>query len=268
MIEIKNVSHQFTAKHGGATSSLKVLDDVSLSIPDGKFVAFLGPSGCSKTTLLRMLNGLVFPTSGTIDVDGAKVTGPAADRVMVFQEFNLFPWRGALRNAQYPLEVQGATASDYKSKAANALRAVGLGAFEHFYPGHMSGGMKQRVGIARALSVNPAYLLMDEPFGALDPLIREVMQVDLLKLIEQSNNTIVFVTHSVDEAIFLADQIVVFSARPGRIIETIDVNFPRPRWQNDEQLKQSAEFRQYRNDIWRLLKGEVQQAILQDVTAA
>jgi NitT/TauT family transport system ATP-binding protein len=128
--------------------------------------------------------------------------------------------------------------------------------------------MKQRVGIARALSVNPAYLLMDEPFGALDPLIREVMQVDLLKLIEQSNNTIVFVTHSVDEAIFLADQIVVFSARPGRIIETIDVNFPRPRWQNDEQLKQSTEFRQYRNDIWRLLKGEVQQAILQDVTAA
>jgi NitT/TauT family transport system ATP-binding protein len=148
------------------------------------------------------------------------------------------------------------------------LRAVGLGAFEQFFPGHMSGGMKQRVGIARALSVNPAYLFMDEPFGALDPLIREVMQVDLLKLIEQSNNTIVFVTHSVDEAIFLADQIVVFSARPGRIIETIDVNFPRPRWQDDDLLKQSAEFRRYRNDIWRLLKGEVQQAILQDVNAA
>jgi len=268
MIEIKNVSHEFRAKQAGAAGSLKVLDDVSLTIPDGKFVAFLGPSGCGKTTLLRMLNGLVFPTGGTIHVDGAKVTGPAADRVMVFQEFNLFPWRTALRNVQYPLEVQRAPASDYRSKAASALRAVGLGAFEQFYPGHMSGGMKQRVGIARALSVNPAYLLMDEPFGALDPLIREVMQVDLLKLIEQSNNTIVFVTHSVDEAIFLADQIVVFSARPGRIIETIDVNFPRPRWQDDDQLKQSAEFRRYRNDIWRLLKGEVQQAILQDVNAA
>jgi len=264
MIDISHVSHEFVAGQGRRRSRLKVLDDVSLTIEDNRFVALLGQSGCGKTTLLRMLCGLEFPTQGTITVDGAPVKGPSADRVMVFQEFNLFPWRRALRNVQYPLEVQGTGRSDYVANASSALRSVGLSAFEQFFPGQMSGGMKQRVGIARALSVNPAYLLMDEPFGALDPLIREVMQVELLKLVEHSNSTIVFVTHSVDEAIFLADKIVVFSARPGRIINEIEVSFRRPRWKDDDALKQSVEFRQYRNDIWRLLKNEVQQAILQD----
>jgi NitT/TauT family transport system ATP-binding protein len=264
MIQISNVSHEFITGQGRRKSRLKVLDDVSLTIADNQFVAFLGPSGCGKTTLLRMLNGLEFPTEGSVTIDGAPVTGPSADRAMVFQEFNLLPWRRALRNVQYPLEVQGR--SNYAAKAATALRAVGLGAFEQFFPGQLSGGMKQRVGIARALSVNPRYLLMDEPFGALDPLIREVMQVELLKLVEQSSCTIVFVTHSVDEAIFLADKIVVFSARPGRIIDQIDISFRRPRWADDDALKQSAAFRQYHNSIWQLLKSEVQQAILQDVS--
>jgi NitT/TauT family transport system ATP-binding protein len=264
MIEVAHVTHVFGRRHNGARTGLKVLDDVSLTVPDNRFVALLGPSGCGKTSLLRMLDGLLLPTRGRITVDGERVTGPAARRAMVFQEFNLFPWRLAQRQIEFPLEVQGARRDAYRRRAAETLKLVGLDQFAGFFPHQMSGGMKQRVGIARALSLDPSYLFMDEPFGALDPLIREVMQIELLKLIEESHKSVVFVTHSVEEAIFLADQIIIFSARPGRVIATIDIDIPRPRWSRDEAVKSSPRFTAYRTQIWGLLKQEVQQALQQE----
>jgi NitT/TauT family transport system ATP-binding protein len=264
MIEISHVTHAFGRRRGVRGGGLTVLEDVTLSIPDGGFVAFLGPSGCGKTSLLRMLDGLLMPSSGTITVDGKRVTGPSADRAIVFQEFNLFPWRAAQRNIEFPLEVQGAGREAYRRKAGETLGLVGLDQFGGFYPHQLSGGMKQRIGIARALSVDPKYLLMDEPFGALDPLIREIMQIELMKLLEDARKTVVFVTHSVDEAVFLADQIVIFSARPGRVIATLDIDIARPRWSADETVKASPEFVAYRKEIWGLLKQEVRQAIREE----
>ncbi|MGE0743647.1 MAG: ABC transporter ATP-binding protein [Rhodospirillales bacterium] len=258
MIEIQNVSHRFERRDG---AGLLVLDDVSLSIGDGKFVSFLGPSGCGKTTLLRICNGLVRPASGQILIDGKPVNGPARDRAMVFQEFNLMPWRTAQRNIELALEFQGKERGRRPAAARDALRLVGLGGFERYFPHQLSGGMKQRVGIARALCTNPDYLFMDEPFGALDPQIREIMQVELLKLLEAEKRSVVFVTHSVDEAIFLSDQIVMFSARPGRILATLDIELPKPRWSTDEEIKASAKFVAYRKEVWHLLKREVQQAM-------
>jgi NitT/TauT family transport system ATP-binding protein len=266
MIEVSHVSHWFGNGRGTQGQGLKVLDDITLSIPKGKFIALLGPSGCGKTSLLRMLGGLIKPSRGTISIDGSPVTGPASDRAIVFQEFNLLPWRSAQRNVEFPLEVQGMRRSEYRKRASEMMKLVGLDQFGAFYPHQLSGGMKQRIGIARALSVNPNYLFMDEPFGALDPLVREVMQIELMKLIEASEKTVIFVTHSVDEAIFLADQIIIFSARPGRVIATIDVDIARPRWTADETVKSSPRFVSYRGQIWGLLKHEVHQA-LQEETA-
>ena len=259
MIEISNVSHRFLTK-GKANGGLPVLDNVSLSIKDGEFVSFLGPSGCGKTTLLRILDGLVVPTDGAIVIDGRQVKKPSRERAMVFQEFNLLPWRTTVRNVEFGLEMQGIRKSKRNEIARENLRKVSLGGFEAYFPHQLSGGMKQRVGIARALSISPSYLLMDEPFGALDPQIRELMQIEMLKLLETEGRTVVFVTHSVDEAIFLSDRIIIFSARPGRIMAEIEVDLPKPRWQDDETIKGSPEFVRYRSHIWHMLKGELQRS--------
>jgi NitT/TauT family transport system ATP-binding protein len=181
---------------------------------------------------------------------------------MVFQEFNLLPWRTTVRNVEFGLEMQGVGKSKRNQVARENLRKVGLGGFEAYFPHQLSGGMKQRVGIARALSISPSYLLMDEPFGALDPQIRELMQIEMLKLLETEGRTVVFVTHSVDEAIFLSDRIIIFSARPGRIMAEIEVDLPKPRWQDDETIKGSPEFVRYRSHIWHMLKGELQRSQL------
>lgn len=238
-----------------------MLDDVSFSIQDGTFVSFLGPSGCGKTTLLRVLDGLIRPARGEVRIDGEVVRRPVADRAMVFQEFNLLPWRTAQKNIEFALEMQGVDRATRRRKTQETLRLVGLDGFENYYPHQLSGGMKQRVGLARALSTAPAYLFMDEPFGALDPQIRELMQVELLKLLEVDRKTVVFVTHSVDEAIFLSDRIVMFSARPGRILTTIDIDLPRPRWSDDESIKASDKFVEYRKEIWHLLKHELTRSV-------
>jgi NitT/TauT family transport system ATP-binding protein len=282
MIEIKDVSHGYRRRDGGG--ELWALRDVSLDIAPGTFVCFLGPSGCGKTTLLRIANGLIAPSHGTVTIDGKRVVGPSADRAMVFQEFNLLPWRNARHNVEMPLEVLGYDTARRAEISAKALAQVGLAKFGQFYPHQLSGGMKQRVGLARALAIDPTYLFMDEPFGALDPQIREMMQIELMKIWDQAHvpakagpgldpgrqparrqehaqaeirKTVLFVTHSVDEAVFLSDRVVVFGGQPGRIIADIAIDLPRPRWRDEEALKRSPQFLEYRHTIWHMLKQQL-----------
>jgi len=255
VIEVRGISHAYPSSDG--TSVFQALHDVSLTIENGTFVSFLGPSGCGKTTLLRIINGLIKPSGGEIWIEGKKVDGPAPERAMVFQEFNLLPWRTARGNVEFPLEVQGMGRTERTQVANRALAQVGLDRFGDFFPHQLSGGMKQRVGLARALGTGPSYLLMDEPFGALDPQIREMMQIELMKLWDADRKTVVFVTHSVDEAVFLSDRILMFGTSPGRIVADLTIDLPRPRTTDDEAIKTSAKFIQYRNDIWRLLKREL-----------
>ncbi len=255
MIEIRGVSHGYAGSDG--VYVFQALANVSLAIEAGTFVSFLGPSGCGKTTLLRIANGLITPTEGEVRIDGKRVDGPAPDRAMVFQEFNLLPWRTARGNVEFPLEVQGVGRSQRAQIASRALTQVGLDRFGDFFPHQLSGGMKQRVGLARALGVGPSYLFMDEPFGALDPQIREMMQVELMKLWDSDRKTVIFVTHSVDEAVFLSDRVVMFGGTPGRVIADLSIDLPRPRWVDDEAIKTSEKFVHYRNHIWRLLKQQL-----------
>jgi NitT/TauT family transport system ATP-binding protein len=228
--------------------------DVSLDMRPEHFVCLLGPSGCGKSTLLNMIAGFVMPTSGRVLVDGRPVTGPGRDRGVVFQEYALFPWRTALQNAEFGPLMRGVSAPERQRIAERYLALVGLGEHLHKYPRELSGGMKQRVAIARALANDPAVLLMDEPFGALDAQTREVMQEELLKIWLGERKTIVFVTHSIGESIYLADEVVVMTARPGRIKEIVAVDLPRPRERG------SAEFAAIARHVERLVKEEVQKA--------
>jgi NitT/TauT family transport system ATP-binding protein len=255
MIELGRISHRY--RHTKKTDGQLAVANVSLTIRDGTFVSFLGPSGCGKTTLLRIVSGLVMPTEGEVRIGGSKVQGPSADRAMVFQEFNLLPWRTALQNVELPLQILQVNKKERERIAANALAKVGLARFGSYYPHQLSGGMKQRVGLARALSIEPRYLFMDEPFGALDPQIREMIQVDLLKLWDEDRKTVVFVTHSVDEAVFLSDRVVVFGSQPAKIMADIDIDLPYPRWTAPDELKSSAQFVGYRREIWSLLKSQL-----------
>ena len=267
MIEIKDVSHRYAARDG--SGEYWALRGVSLKIESGTFVSLLGPSGCGKTTLLRFANGLIRPSRGEVRIDGKPVTGPSADRAMVFQEFNLLPWRSARRNVEMPLEVLGVAAARRREISVQRIAQVGLEKFAGFYPHQLSGGMKQRVGLARALAIDPSYLFMDEPFGALDPQIREMMQIELMKLWDESRlpdqrgapqrKTVLFVTHSVDEAVFLSDRVIMLGTQPGRVIADLTIDLPRPRWADDEALKRSPAFIAYRNDIWHMLKQELHQ---------
>jgi NitT/TauT family transport system ATP-binding protein len=272
MIEIREISHRYAGRDGAG--KYWALRGVSLAIESGTFVSLLGPSGCGKTTLLRIANGLIHPTRGEVAIDGKRVTGPSADRAMVFQEFNLLPWRTARRNVEMPLEVLGVPARRRREISAQRLGQVGLTKFAGFYPHQLSGGMKQRVGLARALAIDPSYLFMDEPFGALDPQIREMMQIELMKLWDDESTlpgpppqagegvathrkTVLFVTHSVDEAVFLSDRVILMGTQPGRVIADLAIDLPRPRWVDDEALKRSAAFIAYRNDIWHMLKQQL-----------
>ena len=209
---------------------LKVLDGIDLKIHAGELVAIVGPSGCGKSTFLSAVDGLVKPTSGDIRVDGRAVTGPGSDRAMVFQQDSLFPWYTVERNVMYGLDIQRKlSASDRRARAAQLIELVGLKGFAEHYPHELSGGMRQRVNIARALAPDPELLLLDEPFAALDAQTREFMQVELLKILARAGKTALFITHQIDEAIFLAGRVAVFSARPARIKETIAVDLPDAR---------------------------------------
>jgi ABC-type nitrate/sulfonate/bicarbonate transport system ATPase subunit len=209
--------------------SFVALDDVSLEVREGEFVCLLGPSGCGKTTLLNTVAGFVPPSAGTLTVGGAPVAGPGRDRGVVFQEYGLFPWFTVEQNVQYGPRINGVQGKELKELSRHYLELVQLGDFADRYPNQLSGGMRQRVAIARALANRPSILLMDEPFGALDALTRETLQHELVKIWERERRTCVFVTHSLAEAVYLADRVVVMATRPGRVREVIDNPLPRPR---------------------------------------
>ena len=224
------------------------LDRVSLDIAQGEFITLVGPSGCGKSTMLNLIAGLLMPTSGEVLVDGKRVTGPGPDRGVIFQQYALFPWLTAQQNVEFGLRLQNISAAERTERARHYLRLVGLQDFGHALPKELSGGMKQRCAIARAYAVNPSLLLMDEPFGALDALTRVQMQDELLDTWQQERKTVVFITHDVDEAVYLASRVVVMSPRPGRISEIIDVPLPYPR--NDD-LRLSPAFAEIRAHVWR-----------------
>ena len=214
--------------------NIEIFKDINLTIDNGEFLVILGPSGCGKTTLLRMLAGLEFPSTGTITENDMPVLKPSTDRGFVFQQYSLFPWRTILDNVAFGLEVAGIEKEERYEKAKTYIEMVGLSAFLDSYPHQLSGGMKQRVAIARALVNEPDSILMDEPFAALDVLTRHKLQNELIQIWEQETKTIIFVTHNVDEAVFLADRILVLSVRPGKIIETFKIDLERIRDRTSE----------------------------------
>ncbi|MDB5511611.1 MAG: transporter ATP-binding protein [Enterovirga sp.] len=232
MIAISGVTKTFQRRGGGTHLAIDAID---LDIAEGEFVSILGPSGCGKSTLLYIVGGFVAPSGGSVSVSGRAVTGPGPDRGPVFQEFALFPWKTVLGNVAYGLREAGLSRRDADAKATALIATVGLKGYETFYPKELSGGMKQRVAIARTLAYGPAILLMDEPFGALDAHTRLRLQNELLQLWERDRKTVLFVTHAVEEAVFLSDRVVVMTRQPGRIKAVVDIDLPRPR-RRDELL--------------------------------
>lgn len=244
MIEFTQLTKEYTKGRGKSLSKLLVLDDVSFQVPDGQFVCLLGPSGCGKTTLIRIAAGLTKADAGMIVVDGQLVTRPGTDRALVFQSYGLLPWRSVLRNVEFGLEISGMSKDQRREIARENINRVGLEGFESHYPHQISGGMQQRVGLARALVRDPTLLLMDEPFAAVDMQTREALQEELLRVWTESRRTVMFVTHSIDEAIYLADRVIVMQTKPGKIVEDISVNLPRPRY--DYDVKATTEFAELR----------------------
>jgi len=233
---------------------LPVLDGIALEVFAGELVSIVGPSGCGKTTLLNAVDGLVALTGGEILLDGVPVTGPGPERAMVFQHDSLFPWRTVLHNVTYGLELQGKLGRrEMHERARGLIELVGLTGFAEHYPHELSGGMRQRVNIARALAMEPELLLLDEPFAALDAQTREFMQVELLKILGAARTTALFITHQINEAIFLSDRVVVFSARPARIKEVIAIDLPKTRTLD---LKHEPSFVETERRIWKLIEEE------------
>lgn len=228
-IKVQGIRKNFFRK-GIQTEAIKGL---SLNVNEKEFVTIIGPSGCGKTTFLRILAGLIPYDAGSIFVDGKPVEGPGFDRAMVFQQFNLYPWRNILDNVSIGLELRGYPKNKRYEIAQKYIKLVGLTGFEKHYPQEMSGGMQQRAGLARALAVNPDILLMDEPFASVDAQTRETLQTETLKIWSETQKTVVFITHSIDEAVYLSDRIILLTPRPGKVAEIFDVDLPRPRWSYD-----------------------------------
>ncbi len=242
-VRIDNVVKKYSTRKG----EMVALNGVSLDIRENEFICVVGPSGCGKSTLLNIIAGLLEPTSGSVSVDGKTVDGPGPERGVVFQQYALFPWLTVLKNVEFGLKLKGITGEQATQEAMKYLKMVDLEQFANSYPKELSGGMKQRVAIARAYAVNPQVLLMDEPFGALDAQTRTQLQTELLETWEKERKTCFFITHDVDEAIILAQKVIIMSARPGRIKEIVDITIPYPRTQ---ETKMSAEFLELKNYIW------------------
>jgi NitT/TauT family transport system ATP-binding protein len=250
VIAVRNLGKTFT-RDGRRVEAMRGFD---LAIAEGEFVTVVGPSGCGKSTFLHMVGGFEPVTEGELLVDGRAVRGPGPDRGVVFQEFALFPWRTVAENVTWALEIAGRPKLERDATAERLLAKVGLTQFRQHYPAELSGGMKQRVAIARTLAFDPRILLMDEPFGALDAQNRELMQEELQVIWNDARKTVLFITHDIDEAIYLADRVVVFTARPGRVKADVRIDLPRPR---AIEIKKSAAYTAYRNHIWDLLRDEV-----------
>jgi NitT/TauT family transport system ATP-binding protein len=233
--------------------SLDILDVERFSAREGEFITVIGPSGCGKSTFLHIMGGFIPAEAGRIEVYGKEVRGPGPDRGMMFQEFALFPWKTVAGNIAWGLEVQGLPKARIEETVGHYLDMIGLRDFRNHYPAELSGGMKQRAALARVLAFDPKVLLMDEPFGALDAQTRETMQEELTRLWERTGKTIVFVTHDIEEAVYLGDRVVVMSARPGRIRQEIRIDLPRPR---RLEIKKSLQCHEYRNQIWDLIRSE------------
>lgn len=250
-VEVRGVTKEFPTKAGAFTA----IANVDLEVNDGELVSLIGPSGCGKSTLLELIAGLQEPSEGQVTVDGRRVTGPGPERAVVFQHYALFPWRNVVDNVAFSLELSGVSKRDRREHAREFLELVGLEPFADHYIWQLSGGMRQRVGLARALCCDPDVLLMDEPFGALDAITRDVLQDHLQKIREETRRTIVFVTHSVDEALFLSDRIAVMGTKPGRILEVFELGFDRGRGR--EVMRADAEYARLHARIWELLSEEI-----------
>ena len=242
-VKIDNVRRVFNTRNG----EMIELNGVSLDIMENEFICVVGPSGCGKSTLLNIIAGLLEPTSGKVYCDGKEVTGTGTERGVVFQQYALFPWMTVKKNVMFGLNLKGIKGKEAEDIAMKYIKMVQLEDFVDHYPKELSGGMKQRVAIARAYAVNPSILLMDEPFGALDAQTRTQLQTELLETWEKERKTCFFITHDVDEAIILAQKVIIMSARPGRIKEIVDINIPYPRTQ---ETKMTPEFLELKNHIW------------------
>ena len=261
-ISFQGVGKVFAARGRTVTA----LDDVSFDVQGGEFVVLVGPSGCGKSTLLDLLGGLSAPTSGQILVDGVPVSGPGLDRGIVFQQYALLPWRTAQGNVEFGLEATGLPRRQRAARAREFLGLVGLAGFGDRYPHELSGGMKQRVAIARSLAFDPDVLLMDEPFAALDAQTRDGLQDELLRIWERTGKTVVFITHGIDEAVYLGQRVAVMTSRPGRIKKIVEV--PITARSATEDLRSDPEFARYRHEIWSLLRDEVTRAKDQEYDSA
>jgi len=247
---VRGVSKAFPRQ--GGEGILHVLNDVNVTLEAQTFTCLVGPSGCGKSTLLRIIDGLMPPDSGEVRIGGEPVTAPSLDRGLVFQHFNLLPWRTVLGNVEFGLENLGVKKEERRPRAAEVIKLVDLEGFENYYPGQLSGGMQQRVGLARALAVDPSMLLMDEPFGSVDDQTRMLLQDELLNIWERDQKTVVFVTHDIEEALYLGDHVVVMRARPSKITRIIDVPFGRPR---SGEVRGSPAMAKLKLEIWDELKS-------------
>jgi NitT/TauT family transport system ATP-binding protein len=248
-IIIEGVSHVYRPPRG---KPVLALEDVSLSVSNREFIALLGPSGCGKSTLLYLIGGFLPVETGSITIDGKPIAGPGPDRGIVFQHFALFPWKTVRGNILYGLERQGMPKAEREQRAIDFINLVGLTGFEDSYPSQLSGGMKQRTALARTLAIDPNILLMDEPFGALDAQTRSLMQEELLRIWQRTPKTVIFVTHDVQEAVYLADRVAVMSARPGRIKSIVDTRFDK----NDPDIFKSKAFVDKVDEMWNLVRDE------------
>ena len=252
MVEIQRVSKSFQKTVKDNTAEIKALADVNLSIRENEFISIIGPSGCGKTTLLKIIDGLIPHDSGQILINGKRISAPGPDRAVVFQTFALLPWRTVLANVEFSLELSRVAKEKRTAVARDYLKRVGLEEFENHYPHELSGGMQQRAGLARALAVNPMILLMDEPFGSVDAQTRQLLQEELLQLWQRERKTVIFITHSMDEAVYLSDRVVIMTPRPGQVAEILDVPLPRPRIA--DEVRRDPKFVDLTNYIWDSLK--------------
>ena len=255
-IEIEGLSVEYVLRR--SRERITALNDVNFSVASGKFICVIGPSGCGKSTLLKVLVGLQAPSAGKVLLDGVQVQGPGKNRAMVFQSAALLPWRTVLHNVTYGLEIQGVPIKDAEKIAGDFIDLAGLSGFEESYPHEISGGMQQRVNLARALVTHPELLLMDEPFSNLDPQLRNFMQLEVERIWEQTRQTTLFVSHLINEAIFLADEVIVLTARPGGIKTIVPVNFPRPR---KLEIKKTAVFHALEDRLSDLLDQEFHEMV-------